>query len=942
MNKAPSQLASLISAVPDDGETPPLWGILERLASQSGTALEAAFAEVLAHLGAACDAARVVMLPASGAAGQGVLLWHAPGVTPVSPPRPGSPAALWRRLAAPDVGRVRLACPKRLAYGDAGRLLALPLRDGEEVIAALCLVLRDDSLKPRTDALLRLVAQSLGAALSRHRARAALEEARSLAAARSIATWDLTFRFDAARRFNGYDAADDGMLFAPPEKFLGCRIEDVMPPQIAHVCNAAFDRVDSTGRPATTSYSMEIEGRKRWYDLFIAPVEGRDGGYVSVIRDASERRELEGSLASLALEAAQARNRLVNAVEALPDGFSYYDADDRLVLCNRRYREFYPSAAERMVPGTPFEEIIRFGIGKGEIIDALGREEEWIARRLEMRARGFVEMEQLVAGGRWLRVIEHRTHDGGTVGLRVDITALKQAEQRVRQDHSAAMDVAFDGIALTDSEGRFVYMNRAHQEFFGFEADEEFLGRHWSILYTPRVARFVQEVTENELVRDGRWRGEVQARRVDGTVLEQELSLTARPDGGTICITRDISQRRRDEAERARLRERLQMAQRREAIGQLSAGLAHDFNNLLGTIAGSVALLEKSPPDAQGHLDRIRAATGRAVEMLARLGEPGRRQPSLRVFDLRESLREAGELLRVQVPPGTRLEIETPQSAALAEADPVDVLQVLMNLVINARDAVAGLEDGRILVALRHATPEDLSGPFHLGQVQPGASYLCITVRDNGPGISEAMRRDVLRPYVSTKGARGSGLGLAIVARLVGATRGALRIGAAGGGGAEVSVLWPSLQPMPQQPSVARGRVSSPERLDGRAVLLVDDDADMLEVLTAFLEAAGAEVAPCTDPADALAALRSDPGAWSLLVTDFDLGAQDGADLARAARGLVPGLPIVLVTALPDWETRAARLGVEGGFSAVVAKPVDQNALLEAAAGALAASNAES
>ncbi|MCC6006084.1 MAG: PAS-domain containing protein, partial [Rhodobacteraceae bacterium] len=764
-----------------------------------------------------------------------------------------------------------------------------------------------------------------------------LAGSRARAQAFARATSELFFQFDADRRFVDLEVADDGMLFQPRERFIGRTIEETLPETVARICAGAFDRVDQTGLPSHAAYSLQVEGRQRWYDLSVAPLESDTGGYVAVVRDATERREAEAALARLALDAAQARNRLVNAVEALPDGFAYYDAQDRLVLCNRRYREFYPRAAERMVPGARYEDILRFGISRGEIVDAIGREQEWISRRLEMRAQGFAELEQLVEGGRWLRVLEQRTHDGGTVGLRMDITALKQAEQRVREDHSAAMDVAFDGIALTDSQGRFVYMNRAHQALFGFSRDDEFLGRHWSILYTPAGARFMRDVAETQLERAGSWRGEVQGRRVDGSVLEQEVSLTARPDGGTICIIRNIAERRRDEAERGRLREQLQLAQRREAIGQLAAGLAHDFNNLLGTISGSVALIESGAPDTPAHLGRIRSAAGRAVELVARLAGPGQRERSLRRLDLRASLREAGDLLRVQVPVGTRLEIDVPDTPAEAMADPVDVLQVLLNLVINARDAVAGHEDGRIVLSLREAAPEDLMPPFQLGSPLPGNAYLCITVRDNGPGIPEEMRREVLLPYVSGKGGGGSGLGLAIVARLVGSNHAALRIGAAPGGGAEVTCLWPCVPPGAMHDDRERGAAVPPGMLRGRTVLLVDDDAGMLEVLSAFLEAAGAEVAPCTDPTDALAALAEDPGAWDLLMTDFDLGRYDGAAFAADARRLSPGLPVVLVTALPDWKSRAGEAGAATPFAAVVPKPVERQALLEVAARAIAA-----
>ncbi len=137
-------------------------------------------------------------------------------------------------------------------------------------------------------------------------------------------------------------------------------------------------------------------------------------------------------------EAQDMRRRLENAMEALHDGFAYYDADDRLVMCNARYREFYPRSADAMQPGATFEAILRHGLAQGEYRDAVGREEEWLARRLaDHRALQNVQ-EQHLADGRWLRVIERATPDGGRVGMRIDITELKNAERRLEDIIAAA------------------------------------------------------------------------------------------------------------------------------------------------------------------------------------------------------------------------------------------------------------------------------------------------------------------------------------------------------------------------------------------------------------------------------------------------------------------------------------------------------------------------
>ncbi len=154
----------------------------------------------------------------------------------------------------------------------------------------------------------------------------------------------------------------------------------------------------------------------------------RDGGIVGFRTDITELKEREIALEQLAKREQESRNRLYDAIEAVPDGFVYFDRDDRLELCNERYREFYPDSADFLVPNTPFEKIIREGVARGQYPKADGNEEAWIKKRLEVHRDPKGSIEQELADGRWLRIEERRTRDGGTVGFRIDITELKLRE----------------------------------------------------------------------------------------------------------------------------------------------------------------------------------------------------------------------------------------------------------------------------------------------------------------------------------------------------------------------------------------------------------------------------------------------------------------------------------------------------------------------------------
>ncbi|MCO6177018.1 PAS-domain containing protein [Ciceribacter sp. RN22] len=671
------------------------------------------------------------------------------------------------------------------------------------------------------------------------------------------------------------------------------------------------------------------DGRAYWIALDIQPlrdVAGNLRGFMAVETDVTEQRMHAEALQKAARGAAQARDTLEAALGVLQDGFVLFDADDRLVICNDRYREIYARSAPAIVPGASFESILRYGLAQGQYAEAAGREEEWLAARLARHRQPYSEIERQLTDGRWLRIFEKATPDGGRVGVRVDITALKRAEQRALADRSAAMEASHDGIAITDADGRFLYMNRAHLGMFGFSDEAEAIGKPWSMLYAPDEAAWMVANAMPRLFAEGSWAGEIMGRRLDGQPVDQDVSLTLKEDGGILCITRDVSVRRREASERERLREELHLAQRREVVGQMAVGLAHDFNNLLATISGSASLIETAAESGSiiaAGARRIEVATKQAAGLVKRLLTLGARPSDRRRLDLRQLVREATDLARASLKAPHRLSLSLPAAAVEVVADPTDILQIVLNLVINARDAMQG-QPGKISVTLSEASPASLTGTFAVGSPDPSRRYACLTVTDTGPGMPADLAQRAFQPYVSTKGDKGTGLGLAIVASVVKANAAAIRLETAPGAGTRFDILWPVGS---ETTVAARAAVEGlTGQLEGRLILVVDDQKDVLDVLTAMLEAAGAEVAPTTVPADVIAAVESDPAAWDLVITDYDMPGMTGAELAETIGKLAPTMPVILVTALAGI---AGRSGAR--FDAVLAKPIDRATLVKTA-----------
>ncbi|GGC00279.1 hypothetical protein GCM10011363_16110 [Marivita lacus] len=690
---------------------------------------------------------------------------------------------------------------------------------------------------------------------------------------------------------------------------------------------AIRDALDNEKAVQVEILNRSRTGREYWLSLDIHPLHDAAGeleGFLALEVDITDKRKQAESLRRAAAEAALARANLEKAVEALQDGFVLYDADDCLVICNSRFREIYALSEPALVTGASFESIVRYGLAVGEYPSAIGREEEFLAERLRQHAQPDRETEQKLSDGTWLRVFEKSMPDGGRVELRVDITELKLAERRALADKAAAMAASRDGIAITDHKGLFNYTNRAHLEMFGYASEKELLGQSWSMLYGPEEAEWMEANVMPAVMRDGGWSGEIVGLAKYGAPVYQDVSLTLKDDGGLLCITRDISVRNRERAERDRLLNELQLAQRREIIGQIAAGLAHDFNNLLAIISGGASLIVEQAEDRGAEAvgaSRILAASDQAAGLVKRLLTLGARQSARIDLDMRRPVQEAAELVRSSLRVPMRLALNLPDTPVDAQADPTDVLQLLLNLAINARDAMAS-QSGTISIRLVAAEEPAPTDPIVVGRINPARRYARLTVEDNGPGMPPEVAAKILTPYYSTKGEMGTGLGLAVVSSVIEDNGGAMSLTTEPGKGTRFDVYWPvSAGQEAAVASVPNDELTG--RLDGRMILVVDDQPEVLDVITAYLEAAGAEVAATTYPADVLEALRDDPTHWDLLVTDFDMPDMDGADLAEAAKNIVPDLPIILVTALAREAGRTGPL-----FTGVLSKPIDRKSLV--------------
>ncbi|MEM9045884.1 MAG: PAS domain-containing protein [Pseudomonadota bacterium] len=820
----------------------------------------------------------------------------------------------WDGLTAPfSEMHSFLGAPITLSEGKAGALICLG-EERDQFSSA------DQSLIAR---LATLASQALATlALSKRNALlAGVIEGASASVAIADATdpaMPLVYVNQAFLDLSGYDR----------EEVLGanCRFLSVEPPD-------SVERVRLRETVADRSFgtfnlrNRRKDGSEFWNRLTLYPIAGEDGDVRMMVAtqvDITAERAAEE-------ERDAARNRLVGALSSTSEGFLLLNAHGRIVFVNPRFREFFESEQVVWQEGEIFVDVWRRRlIDLGTAPGAATR----IARaRRDALFSGSRDREEQLPDGRVLLINDHPTRDGGAVSIATNITSIKATETILKQ-RAVAIDSAQDGIAITDTDGRFVYMNPSHLNMFGYSNEVEVLGRHWSTLYRADQAEHITRVGIPEVERTGTWRAILSGVSKTGDLVAQEISLTLIKDVGLVCVARDTSERDRDQQERNRLLEQLQQAQRQEAIGQLAAGVAHDFNNVLSAIDGSAALLgldlaEDHP--GKTHLERISSAADRAANLVDRLLDLGARKRTHGRIDLRQSTEEAADLLRAGLTSLIKLKVSVPEEPVIAEADPTDVLQVLLNLGINARDACPD-EGGEVGISLDEGVGDDAL-TLSIGELDPASRYARFRVSDTGAGISAENIAKIFSPYFSTKGADGTGLGLAVMTSIIKQAGGAARVDSALDVGTTFEVFWP-LRPSEDQvrqdpPTLPQ--LASKNALAGRMVLVCDDAELVAQVIAGTLEQAGAETAICTDPLDALDAIQEDPEAWDLLVTDFDMPSMSGAELSAAIRKARSAIPIILVSALDQpASTRAT-------FAAVLEKPVEAEELIATAHAAIMA-----
>ncbi len=526
--------------------------------------------------------------------------------------------------------------------------------------------------------------------------------------------------------------------------------------------------------------------------------------------------------------------------------------------------------------------------------------------------------------------------DLGRLGAAFDAMAQRINESRSRLVASetlyrSVVENVPDAICIYDTQGNIVDVNQRASDNFGYPR-EELLGaqiKDFGFLFDSSILDTVFDRSLSDAITV-----DSSFRRRDGTAIPLEIrfipfSLDDRQL--VVAIARDRSEQKQSEQERTQLEMQLRQAQKMEALGHLTGGIAHDFNNILTSIMGYTVMAQDHVQDKdlvlQRYLARIQRSGEKARDLIQQMLMFSRKQHSAaEPLYLPPLVKESVKLMQSTLPSSIEFHVAIPRNVPKVLLDPVHLDQILMNLCINARDAMSG--HGAISIALERRRIEH---KICASCKQPVCGeFVEITVKDSGTGIRPEVGDRLFEPFFTTKEAgRGTGMGLSTVHGIVHEQSGHILLESAIGAGSKFSVVFPpitepELQQIPEQSGNGRPEPGA-AATTGLQVLIVDDERSVVEFMRDLLAARGFKVSIATSAPEAITKFAKEPDAFDLVITDQTMPKMSGMDLAKHLLGKRPDLPIILYTGYSNDITEESVK--QAGISGFLEKPVDVNRL---------------
>lgn len=482
------------------------------------------------------------------------------------------------------------------------------------------------------------------------------------------------------------------------------------------------------------------------------------------------------------------------------------------------------------------------------------------------------------------------------VAIRYDITQKKLAEKQILQQASL-LDKAQDAILVCDLKHRIKYWNKGAEKIYGW-AEEEVVGKEvCELLYGDSEFCKIRDVENFE----DEWNEESRQITKNGKplIVETRWTLVRNAQGEpdyNLILNSDITEQKKVE-------EQLLRAQRMESIGTLAGGIAHDLNNILSPILMAVDMLGLKSNDAETArwLDLVRENAERGAAMVKQVlsfarGVEGERTS----LNLKHIIKDLVKVLRETLPKSIAVQYEIAPDLALISADPTQIHQVLMNLSINARDAMA--LGGTLEIKAENTILDEVQAKMFI-EARAG-KYVLLTVKDSGAGMSSEVRQRIFDPFFTTKEiGKGTGLGLSTALTIVKSHGGFLSVSSEQNKGTQFSIYLPASENTEVTPEK---NIDLPYPTgNGELVLIVDDEENIREITKATLEKFGYQTLTAADGTEALALYAQNQTQIKVVLTDMAMPFLDGAATIRALRKINPDLPIIAASGLLPTEAES-------------------------------------
>ncbi|MEI9999778.1 MAG: ATP-binding protein [Verrucomicrobiota bacterium] len=502
----------------------------------------------------------------------------------------------------------------------------------------------------------------------------------------------------------------------------------------------------------------------------------------------------------------------------------------------------------------------------------------------------------------------------------IDITDRKRVEEQV-VEQAAFLDGARDAILACDPEGTIIYWNQGAQRLYGWTR-EEALGQPVGRLLYADPAKF--EEIRQQIMHTSGWSGELRqlTRERQERIVESSWTLMRDHEGqpkSVLGINTDITERKKIEAQFLR-------AQRMESIGTLAGGIAHDLNNILAPIMLAIEMLRKVATDERSErlLQTIGTSAKRGADIVRQVFSFARGVEGERLeIQPKHLLNELAQIIRDTFPKDIRLDFFVPRTIWTIWGDPTQVHQVLLNLCVNARDAMP--HGGDLSVKVENCVLDQHYAAMNI-QAKPGR-YVKIIVTDGGTGIPPEVLEKIFEPFFTTKELnKGTGLGLSTVMAIVKSHSGLINVYSEQGKGTAFHVYFPAMELSDEARKEQLEEANLP-RGEGETVLLVEDEASIRTVTSQTLQAFGYQVIDASDGAEALALYVQHQDKIAVVLTDMRMPILDGSVMVQALMRINPRIKIIAASGLDVNGTVARNSGA--GVKHFLTKPYTAGTLLK-------------